>query len=93
MNYDPIMCMNVPEGKKTKDAEGVKTIDKAIRACDDLKIDKEKAISEYKKAKADYEKVSKNAKTLAEFKALANTQEFKAFKETERVCKLLGCAI
>lgn len=75
---------------KGKDA---KTIDKAIRACDDLKSDKEKALAEYKKAKADYENVSKNAKTLAEFKALSNTQEFKAFKEAERVCKLLGCVI
>lgn len=147
MKYDSVLCMNVPESKKARDAESAKleelynaakeferglkvlksrgsaagyveamqrkydeakkkyraaggtksfdtkTIDKAIRACDDLKSDKEKALAEYKKAKADYEKVSENAKTLAEFKALSNTQEFKAFKEAERVCKLLGCIL
>lgn len=34
--YDPILCMNVPDSKKAKDAKmsDSKTIDKAIRNCD-----------------------------------------------------------
>ena len=70
-----------------------KTMDKAIKACDDLKSDKEKALAEYKLAKADYEKVAAKAKSLAEMKALANTPEFKKFAEKKRVCMQLGCRI
>ena len=149
MKYDPIMCMNVPDGVRTKDEEykmkvtsyvinkgqsgeyyGLKnketnqvlysapnnwksregakrwaekkgmiyvedsnTIDKAIRNCDDLKSDKEKALEEYKEAKKEYEKVSSNAKSLAEFKALSNTPEFRKFMEKKNVCMKLGCRI
>lgn len=70
-----------------------KTIDKAIRNCDDLKSDKEKALEEYKEAKADYEKVAANAKSLAEFKELSNTPEFRKFMEKKNVCMKLGCRI
>lgn len=70
-----------------------KTMDKAIKACDDLKSDKEKALEEYKLAKADYEKVAAKVKNLAEMKALANTPEFKKFAEKKRVCMQLGCRI
>lgn len=70
-----------------------KTMDKAIKACDDLKSDKEKALAEYKLAKADYEKVAAKVENLAEMKALANTPEFKKFAEKKRVCMQLGCRI
>lgn len=70
-----------------------KTMDKAIKVCDDLKSDKENALAEYKVAKADYEKVAAKAKNLAEMKALANTPEFKKFAEKKRVCMQLGCRI
>ena len=70
-----------------------KTIDKAIRNCDDLKSDKEKALEEYKEAKSDYERVAAKAKNLEEMKALGNTPEFKKFVEKKRVCMQLGCRI
>nr|UVX48772.1 MAG: hypothetical protein [Bacteriophage sp.] len=70
-----------------------KTMDKAIKACDDLKSDKEKALEEYKKAKEEYQNVASKAKNLAEMKALANTPEFKNFAEKKRVCMQLGCRI
>lgn len=70
-----------------------KTMDKAIKACDDLKSDKEKALAEYKLAKADYEKVAAKSKNFAEMKSLANTPEFKKFVEKKRVCMQLGCRI
>lgn len=70
-----------------------KTMDKAIKACDDLKSDKEKALAEYKLAKADYEKVAAKAQNLVEMKALVNTPEFKKFAEKKRVCMQLGCRL
>lgn len=70
-----------------------KTMDKAIKACDDLKSDKEKALEEYKKAKEEYQNVASKAKNLAEMKALANTPEFKNFAEKKRVCMQFGCRI
>lgn len=70
-----------------------KTIDKAIKNCDDLNSDKEKALEEYKEAKKEYEKVSANAKSLEEFKALSNTPEFRKFMEKKNVCMKLGCRI
>ena len=93
--YDPILCMHVPDSKKAKDAKtsDSKTIDKAIRNCDDLKSDKEKALEEYKEAKADYEKVAGKAKTLEEMKALRNTPEFRKFAEKKKICMQLGCRI
>lgn len=71
----------------------MKNLDKAIKACDDLKSDKEKALEEYKKAKEEYQNVASKAKNLAEMKALANTPEFKNFAEKKRVCMQLGCRI
>lgn len=73
--------------------EDSNTIDKAIKSCDDLKSDKEKALEEYKKAKEEYQNVASKAKNLAEMKALANTPEFKKFAEKKRVCMQLGCRI
>lgn len=70
-----------------------KTMDKAIKACDDLKNDKEKALEEYKLAKQEYQKIASKAKNLAEMKALGNTPEFKKFAEKKRVCMQLGCRI
>lgn len=70
-----------------------KTMDKAIKACDDLKSDKEKALEEYKKAKEEYQNIASKVKNLAEMKALANTPEFKKFAEKKRVCMQLGCRI
>lgn len=70
-----------------------KTMYKAIKACDDLKSDKEKALEEYKKAKEEYQNIASKAKNLAEMKALANTPEFKKFAEKKRVCMQLGCRI
>ena len=70
-----------------------KTMDKAIKTCDDLKSDKEKALAEYKLAKADYEKVAAKAQNLVEMKALVNTPEFKKFAEKKRVCMQLGCRL
>ena len=70
-----------------------KTMDKAIKACDDLKSDKEKALAEYKLTKADYEKVAAKAQNLVEMKALVNTPEFKKFAEKKRVCMQLGCRL
>lgn len=70
-----------------------KTMDKAIKACDDLKSDKEKALEEYKKAKEEYQNIASKAKNLSEMKALANTPEFKKFAEKKRVCMQLGCRI
>lgn len=70
-----------------------KTMDKAIKACDDLKSDKEKALEEYKLAKEEYQKIASKAKNLAEMKALGNTPEFKKFEEKKRVCMQLGCRI
>ena len=87
------------EGSKFVSLIGVKkmsdsnTLDRAIRNCDDLKSDKEKALEEYKEAKKEYEKVSVNAKSLAEFKALSNTPEFRKFMEKKNVCMKLGCRI
>lgn len=69
------------------------TLDKAIKSCDDLKSDKEKALEEYKKAKEEYQNVASKAKNLEEMKALANTPEFKKFAEKKRVCMQLGCRI
>lgn len=76
--------------KKMSDS---KIIDKAIRNCDDLKSDKEKALEEYKEAKADYGKVAGKAKTLEEMKALRNTPEFRKFAEKKKICMQLGCRI
>ncbi len=90
MKYDPIMCMMVDDTVKMKDSN---TIDKAIKSCDDLKSDKEKALEEYKKAKEEYQNVASKAKNLEEMKALANTPEFKKFAEKKRVCMQLGCRI
>ena len=73
--------------------EDSNTIDKAIKSCDDLKSDKEKALEEYKKAKEEYQNVASKAKNLEEMKALANTPEFKKFAEKKRVCMQLGCRI
>lgn len=73
--------------------EDSNTIDKAIKSCDDLKSDKEKALEEYKKAKEEYQNVASKAKNLEEMKALANTPEFKKFEEKKRVCMQLGCRI
>ena len=73
--------------------EDSNTLDKAIRNCDDLKSDKEKALEEYKKAKEEYQNVASKAKSLEEMKALANTPEFKKFAEKKRVCMQLGCRI
>ena len=73
--------------------EDSNTLDKAIKSCDDLKSDKEKALEEYKKAKEEYQNVASKAKNLAEMKALANTPEFKKFAEKKRVCMQLGCRI
>ena len=70
-----------------------KTMDKAIKACDDLKSDKEKALQEYKIAKEEYQKIASKAKNLEEMKALGNTPEFKKFAEKKRVCMQLGCRI
>lgn len=70
-----------------------KSLDKAIKSCDDLKSDKEKALEEYKEAKYDYERVAAKAKNLEEMKALGNTPEFKKFVEKKRVCMQLGCRI
>lgn len=70
-----------------------KTMDKAIKVCDDLKSDKEKALAEYKLAKEEYQKIASKAKNLAEMKALANTPEFKKFAEKKHVCMQLGCRI
>lgn len=70
-----------------------KTMDKAIKACDDLKSDKEKALEEYKKVKEEYQNIASKAKNLSEMKALANTPEFKKFAEKKRVCMQLGCRI
>lgn len=70
-----------------------KTMDKAIKSCDDLKSDKEKALEEYKLAKEEYQKIALKAKNLAEMKALGNTPEFKKFAEKKRVCMQLGCRI
>lgn len=87
------------EGSKFVSLIGVKkmsdsnTLDRAIRNCDDLKSDKEKALEEYKEAKKEYEKVSANAKSLEEFKALSNTPEFRKFMEKKNVCMKLGCRI
>lgn len=39
MKYDPIMCMNVPDSVKTKDAVSCKAIDKALRFVDKLKVE------------------------------------------------------
>ena len=73
--------------------EDSNTIDKAIKNCDDLKSDKEKALEEYKKAKEEYQNVASKVKNLEEMKALANTPEFKKFAEKKRVCMQLGCRI
>lgn len=73
--------------------EDSNTIDKAIKSCDDLKSDKEKALEEYKLAKEEYQNVASKAKNLEEMKALANTPEFKKFAEKKRVCMQLGCRI
>ena len=87
------------EGSKFVSLIGVKkmsdsnTLDRAIRNCDDLKSDKEKALEEYKEAKKEYEKVSANAKSLEEFKSLINTPEFIKFMEKKNVCMKLGCRI
>lgn len=70
-----------------------KIMDKAIKACDDLNSDKEKALEEYKKAKEEYQNIASKAKNLAEMKALANKPEFKKFVEKKRVCMQLGCRI
>lgn len=91
--YDPILCMNVPDSVKTKDSKSENVIDKAIRNCDDLNSDKQKALEEYKKAKKAYEEKMSNAKTLQEFKELSNTKEFKEFMDKKRICMRLGCRI
>lgn len=69
-----------------------KTMDKAIKACDDLKSDKEKALEEYKKAKKEWEKKSEGA-TLREFRALQHSEEYLNFVKAKNLCMHLGCRI
>lgn len=86
-------AIKVNEDSETSDTSFKKTMDKAIRMCDDINSDKEKALAEYKLAKEEYLKVASKAKNLAEMKALGNTPEFKKFVEKKRVCMRLGCRI
>ena len=92
MKYDPIMCMMVNDSVKTKDSKETKTIDKAIKSCDDLNSDKEKALEEYKEAEKKWRKITEGA-TLREFRQLQHSQEYLDFVKAKNKCMHLGCRI
>lgn len=86
------------EGTKFISLIGVKkmsderTIDKAIKSCDDLNSDKEKALEEYKEAEKKWRKITEGA-TLREFRQLQHSQEYLDFVKAKNKCMHLGCRI
>lgn len=89
MGYDAILCMNVRESKKTGDRD---PLSKAIRACDDLKSDKEKALREYEAAKKKWREMTKGV-TLRELRQLKHSKEYLDFVKSWNKCKNLGCKV